>query len=710
VPPHKDSVYRFGVFEFDVRNLELRKSGVKLKLQDQPRQVLVRLLERPRELVSREELRSLLWPEDTFVGFETGLNTAVKRLRETLGDSADHPTFIETIPRRGYKFIAPVSTREDVVEASLSPDAKGHRIIWNPSTLASYKVLRWRLVLLVVSAIFIVLISGKVWFQRPLPPRVLGFTQLTHDGQLKWWSNPLASDGSRIYFTERLPDQRTLILQVPLKGGEVVPLPLSLDRPIMLDLSRDGSELLVGAGDDGHSSLWIQPVTGGSARRVGTIVAADARLAADGTRIIYTGTNFHDVYSVNLDGSSPRRLFTVDGLPNSFQFSPDGRRIRFTKFDPVADRMTIMEAAADGTGLHEVQPGAWGRWTSDARFFIFQTRHADRLDLWALREEKRFLLRNTVEQPVHLTAGPMDFFQPLPSKDGKQIFAVGKTKQAEVIRYDAHTGQFVPYFFGISAEGLAFSRDGQWVTYASYPDGMLWRCKVDGTERLQLTFPPLHVVLPRWSPDGRQIAFNAFVADADRKWGIYLISSNGGTAQPILPGRGDQVDVNWFPDGKSIIFGSPGLANTPIYTLDLHTKSVSSLSGANGLFAPRISPDGRQVVALTSARPFRLMLFDISTEKWTEVPGSGYGYPSWSRDGKYVYFREAEYLGGDNPSRILRVRVRDRHVENVVEEKNVGRMTTGTIGPWLGLAPDDSPLFARDIGTQEIYALDVDLP
>jgi len=372
--------------------------------------------------------------------------------------------------------------------------------------------------------------------------------------------------------------------------------------------------------------------------------------------------------------------------------------------------MTIMEAAADGTGLHEVQPGAWGRWTSDARFFIFQTRHADRLDLWALREEKRFLLRNTVEQPVHLTAGPMDFFQPLPSKDGKQIFAVGKTKQAEVIRYDAHTGHFVPYFFGISAEGLAFSRDGQWVTYASYPDGMLWRCKVDGTERLQLTFPPLHVVLPRWSPDGRQIAFNAFVADADRKWGIYLISSNGGTAQPILPGRGDQVDVNWFPDGKSIIFGSPGLANTPIYTLDLHTKSVSSLSGANGLFAPRISPDGRQVVALTSARPFRLMLFDISTEKWTEVPGSGYGYPSWSRDGKYVYFREAEYLGGDNPSRILRVRVRDRHVENVVEEKNVGRMTTGTIGPWLGLAPDDSPLFARDIGTQEIYALDVDLP
>jgi len=104
------------------------------------------------------------------------------------------------------------------------------------------------------------------------------------------------------------------------------------------------------------------------------------------------------------------------------------------------------------------------------------------------------------------------------------------------------------------------------------------------------------------------------------------------------------------------------------------------------------------------------MLFDISTEKWTEVPGSGYGYPSWSQDGKYVYFREGGDFKPGNPSRILRVRVSDRHVEKVVDEKNVGRLTTGTITAWLGLAPDDSPLFARDISTQEIYALDVDLP
>ena len=101
-------IYRFGVFELDLRSAELRKDGVKLKLQEQPRQVLVHLLQRPGEVVSRDELRSLLWTDDTFVDFEVGLNTAVKRLRETLGDSANNPKFVGTLPRRGYKFIAPV--------------------------------------------------------------------------------------------------------------------------------------------------------------------------------------------------------------------------------------------------------------------------------------------------------------------------------------------------------------------------------------------------------------------------------------------------------------------------------------------------------------------------------------------------------------------------------------------------------------------------
>src|SRR5215468_11372111 len=103
------SVYRFGVFELEAYTGELRRNGLKLKLQDQPCQVLLKLLEHAGQTVTREQLRSALWHDDTFVDFETGLNTIIKRLRETLGDSAENPTFIETVPKRGYRFIAPVT-------------------------------------------------------------------------------------------------------------------------------------------------------------------------------------------------------------------------------------------------------------------------------------------------------------------------------------------------------------------------------------------------------------------------------------------------------------------------------------------------------------------------------------------------------------------------------------------------------------------------
>src|SRR5437773_7840650 len=103
------SILRFGVFEVDVRSGELRKQGVRIKLQEQPFHVLAVLLQRPGEVVTREELRNQNWPADTFVDFDNSLNTAINKLREALGDSADNPRFIETLPRRGYRFIAPVT-------------------------------------------------------------------------------------------------------------------------------------------------------------------------------------------------------------------------------------------------------------------------------------------------------------------------------------------------------------------------------------------------------------------------------------------------------------------------------------------------------------------------------------------------------------------------------------------------------------------------
>jgi len=148
----------------------------------------------------------------------------------------------------------------------------------------------------------------------------------------------------------------------------------------------------------------------------------------------------------------------------------------------------------------------------------------------------------------------------------------------------------------------------------------------------------------------------------------------------------------------------------PIQIVDIRSKRVLALPGSSEFFSPRWSPDGRFIAAMTKETAFKLMLFYYSSRKWTEVFGSRMTYPSWSHDGKYIYFQNwhdpVKHVG----ERIVRLRLSDRKVDNIVDVKDMGRLTTGTIVAWSGLAPDDSPLFARDISTSEIFALDVEWP
>ena len=439
----KARVTQFGVFEVDLQAGELRKSGLRIKLQDQPLQILTLLLENPGEIVSREQLRQRLWPADTFVDFDHSLNSAVKKLRQALGDDSDNPRFIETLPRRGYRFIAPV--KQDALSSDQLPVEKP------PPSVGTGLSLRHRwpelpgLGLLgraILGATVVAVAAVTLWLtviRNPRTPKVLRFTQLTNDGQAK--SGPMATDGSRVYFNETLPGQRALILQVSVKGGEAVPLPGPLKQPAVLDLSRDGTELLLAdvapekEEGRGQCSLWLQPVAGGSPRRVGTVTAVDARFGGDGTSIIYGDGN--DVYSVNTDGSSPRKLLTAAYTPFAFRFSPDAQIFRFTQLNGQVDTMDIMEAGANGTGLHKMFSGCCGEWTSDGRFFIFQNRHDLRLNLWAIPEQKHFRWWKRDAKAIQLTAGPLNFQDLLLSQDNKQIFAVGGTNRAEVVRYDS---------------------------------------------------------------------------------------------------------------------------------------------------------------------------------------------------------------------------------------------------------------------------------
>ncbi len=276
--------------------------------------------------------------------------------------------------------------------------------------------------------------------------------------------------------------------------------------------------------------------------------------------------------------------------------------------------------------------------------------------------------------------------------------------RAELVRYDAKTG-LVPYFGGMSAIGLAFSPDRQWVAYISVPDQALWRSKADGSERLQLTnASEMWASLPRWSPDGKQIVFMGRTINTN--WRAYLVSPNGGTLRDLVPGAEAGFDPSWSPDGGSLVLSLHNAGRTPrgISILDLKTQKVSDLPGAENLFSPRWSPDGRYIAAVTTDSQ-KLMLFDPAAGRWIELANISIGYPSWSHDAQYLYF---DTTLTDDPA-FFRIRISDRKLERLVSLKGVQRFW-GALGEWTGLAPDDSPLLVRDTSSQEIYALDFQAP
>jgi Tol biopolymer transport system component len=305
---------------------------------------------------------------------------------------------------------------------------------------------------------------------------------------------------------------------------------------------------------------------------------------------------------------------------------------------------------------------------------------------------------------VQLTTGPMNVGDPVPSRDGKKLFAQGWQPRGELVRYDPRTGQFLPYLSGISAMGLDFSRDGAWVAYNDGTDGTMWRCKVDGTQKLQLVAPPMQAYLPRWSPDGKQLAF--FGHPPGEPWHIYVVPVAGGSPELIYRSAKNLADPSWSPDGKSLAFGENSLNNqgSAVYVLDLKTRNASKLPGSDGLFSPRWSPNGRYIAAIP-LDSLKLVLFDLENQKWTELAKIFVAYPTWSRDGRYLYFNGAV----DSQEGYYRVQISGHKLERLFSMKGF-QAAGGAFGNWTGLAPDESPLLVRDASIQEIYALDWEAP
>jgi serine/threonine protein kinase/Tol biopolymer transport system component len=558
-----------------------------------------------------------------------------------------------------------------------------------------------------------VLVTTVLWLGYPTrQPTILGSVQITKDHSDKY--GPLVTDGSRVFFSSETSNG-VFLNQVSAVGGETVRISTPFRSPVVFDISPDHSELLVG---DGYlfdeMPLWILPILGGSPRRVGEVHALAATWHPDGRRIAYFRGS--DLCIVNRDGSESDRLVTLPGTPSWPRWSPDGRYLRFTMRDSKTTASVLWEVMADGTNLRSWLRG-WhdlpdtdeccGSWTADGKYYIFESTRNGRAEIWVKNEELQLLKIGTSE-PVRLTAGPMNTHAPVISVDGRRLFVVGKVSRGELVRYDPASRQFQPYLTGISAEQVGFSRDRESVAYVTYPEGLLWRSKIDGSQRLQLTYEPTRALSPRWSPDGKQIAFLG--KTPGNPWKIYLVSPEGGRPSQITSGQRDEFEPCWSPTGDSIAFGyAPWLeAGAPatslrIQLLSLQTRQASALPGSEGLFWPGWSPDGRHIAALTSNWK-KVMLFDVASQRWRELAKITAHYPNWSKNGRYLYVQSA----GGNEKAIFRIRVADGEVEQVANLRGVRQ--TGYYAHWFGLAPDDSALVLRDVGSQEIYALDWEAP
>jgi eukaryotic-like serine/threonine-protein kinase len=547
------------------------------------------------------------------------------------------------------------------------------------------------------------------------PPRVTAYRQMTNDVITKEIGG---TDGVRLYLSESVGKERW-VAQTAISGGEPARVPVPFPSFQLFDVSPDGSSLLGGdIATYTKGPLWVLPILGGSPRRVGNLVASTAAWSPDGQRIAYAQEG--DLYVAQEDGSGERKLTTVPGMISRPAWSPDGKRIRFAAIDEPRSSSSLWEVSADGTDARALFPGwhthpseYYGRWTPDGKYFIF----ASQGGIWAV-SEKRGILPLARPKPVLLTTGATPFVEALPSKDGKHLFAVGVAQRGEVVRYDGRSNQFVPWLSGISAESVTYSQNGQWVAYVTFPDGALWRSKADGSERLQLTHAPVftelpismadsYVLSPRWSPDGSEILFDSLAPGRLSK--IYRVPSSGGQPEELLPSLNQvKSDPNWSPDGKRICFGGPSgsaasLPGPNRHILDLATQTVTDVPNSNGFFSPRWSPDGRRLAAL-SLDSSRMALFDFSTQKWSEViKGAFMLWPCWSHDGRYVY-----YIQGRPDPAVMRFLASNPKAERVVDIKDFH--SAAYYGTSLSLTPDDQPIMTRDVGSQEIFALDWQAP
>lgn len=727
----------FGVYEADLNSGELWKAGHRIRLQSQPFKILVALIERPGEIVTRQELQARLWGEDTVVGFEHSLGTAVNRIREALGDSASNPRFIETLHRRGYRFIAPVvdvpapfidvpapsspgtyslpdSVRADLGLADELPlDGREAGLV---RRRADARALRWIAALLLLSlsvtAYVVAVLIRLHALNLSRPPaqisRVTDSGNLFAGGLATENLPSAATDGVEI-FTRVIQNGQPVPARISINSGDIqsLAIPSDVAEPSIADISPDRSQLLIKSRlvSNTEQPLWIVPVHGGSAVRVANVLAHDATWMPDGQAVLYASGNQLWVTRLQ-DGSSSLFATVPAGRPFWLRWSPDGTMIRFTVMDPITHRSSLWQiSSADHNpiellkGWNSPEHECCGTWTSDGKFYVFQSTRGRSTDLWTLAG-------SSISGPKRLTNGPLSYRAPIADRTGHRIFFLGVDPGTKLYRFDAASGSFVPGPSFLShAVHLDFSRDHQWIAWTD-SHGRLWRSRINGTERLQLTPNFLNVFLGTWSPDGSRLALMA--RQNGKPWQIYTVGANGGNPELLIHERRNAADPSWSHDGTHLVFGrldnNMGRENEPrmLYVLDLSSGRSEVVPHSEGLFSPRWSPDGRYIAAITLDQQ-KLMLYDVKTQRWTTLASTSASDPVWSADSRAIYFHALT----EKFKPLYRVNVATGRLDQVATLRSFHPDQPEDFS-FCGLSPDDLPFVRISRRSADLYTATAD--
>ena len=619
-------VVRFGTYEVDLRLAELRKNGIRVKLTGQPFQILVILLERPGDLVTREQLQQRLWPSDTFVDFDRGLNAAISRVREALGDSAENPRFVETLPRRGYRFIAPlVNSNSRPATATLPAAASSVRpaeIVTRPGTLPvsgareprpvsrQFKALLGGLFILAVLVVAVALVS-RLSRRRDLDFQGMKLSRVTQSGNAI--NVAISPDGRYVVYVLREGEKQSLNVRQVATGSDVQILPPDEVVIWSLTFSPDANYIDFVRSekpDFTDTHLYRMPVLGGTphlALQGG--VDFGSSYSPDGSQFAFfrvgDGNNV-DVWIAKANGTDQRVLATRPYRDEAvgLAWSPDGKTIAFTTSEATKGLRYVLCAVsvADGS-VHEIYstPDSIGRprWLPDGSGLLAPIRNADhafRGQLWLISYpggEARRLTNDLMDyQLCCLDLTP----------DGKTLVDTERSKVSDLWLAPggntAKAKQITTKEFAVGS--FSWMPDGR-IIFASR-DGNMYAVNQDGSGRTRLTPDDSHNWDPSVCGDGRYIVY---VGYQEQKRGIWRMSADG--SNPIrIADETSAIGPQCSPDGKWVVYVR-GPSWIPVRVPITGGKPPEVLAqdfgfeiGGNPL---RISPDGKRIMYLASPKP-----------------------------------------------------------------------------------------------------------